>query len=136
MKRILFGIAAVIFTVGAANAQSDKKYPNAPDTIGYQTSSNHPDGYMMKNGKMMCVKDQKMTLLKNDTTLTNGTIIMNNGNFIRTGGTKTMFKEGQHMDLKGKMMMMSGSNDLGKTSAENKKMYLVKDTTRNERNPE
>jgi hypothetical protein len=89
---------------------------------------------MMKNGKMMCVKDNKMTLLKNDTTLTNGTIIRSNGNFVKMGGTKSMFKEGQHMDLKGKMVMLTGSNDQDKKGEGNKKIYLVKDTIKNEKN--
>ncbi len=130
MKKILVGITAMIITIGAY-AQSDPKHPNTSDTIHHQTSTNnmHPDGYMMKNGKMMCVKDQKMTLLKNDTTLMNGTIVMRNGNFMKIGGTKTMFKEGQHMDLNGKMVMMSSSKKW-----DGKKMYLVKDTIKNEKN--
>ena len=135
MKKILLTMTAVIITVGAY-AQLDQRQPDRPDTAAYQTSINkHPDGFMMKNGKMMCVKDEKMTLLENDTTLTNGTIVMSNGNYTRKGETKMMFKEGQHMDLNGNVVNMTNSNDQVKKMDGKKKMYLVTDNTKNKKNP-
>ena len=135
MKKILITMTAVIITVGAY-AQLDQKLPTQPDSAAYQTSTNnHPDGFIMKNGKVMCIKDQKMTVLKNDTTLTNGTVVMSNGNFMRKGETKMMLKEGQHMDLAGKVVLMNDSNDQVKKLDEKKKMYLVTDTTKNKKNP-
>jgi len=133
MKKIFLVITAIIITVGSY-AQSDSKLPNNSDTTGYQRSNpKHPDGYMMKGGKIMCVKDQKMTLLKNDTTLTNGTIVMTNGNYIKKGEAKRMFQEGQHMDLTGKLVPMAKSYDLTKKT-DGKIMYLVPDTTKNKKN--
>ena len=71
---------------------------------------NHPDGYMIQNGKMMMVKNGKMTMIEKDITLSNGTMIMRNGNYINKGGTKMMMKEGQHMDMSGKMIPMKTTN--------------------------
>lgn len=134
MKKILLAIAAIIITVGGY-AQSDQKQPTSQDTTAYQKSNKkHADGFMMKNGKMMCVKDQKMTLLKNDTTLRNGTIVMSNGNYLKKGGTKIMLKEGQHMDLTGKIILMSDSDDQVKRLEKDRKMYLVEDTIKNKKN--
>ncbi len=134
MKKIYSVLTAIIITI-SAYAQSDEKLPITSDSTGYQKSDQkHADGYIMKGGKMMCVKDQKMSLLKNDTTLTNGTIVMANGDYIRKGETKQMFKEGQHMDLTGKMVPMTKSNDRVEEDARNKRMYLVTDTIKNKKN--
>lgn len=133
MKKILLAITAMIASAGAY-AQSEQKPPVGPDSTVYQTpTQKYADGYMMKNGKMMSVKDQTLTLLKNDATLTNGTIIMSNGNYHKKGGTKMMFKEGQHMDLTGKMVLISGDDQV-KRWDRNKKMYLVNDTIKNNKN--
>jgi len=134
MKKIILLMTALIISMGTY-AQSDPKLPINSDTTGYQKSDQkHSDGYMMKGGQMMCVKDQKMTLLKNDTTLTNGTLVMANGDYVRKGETKQMFKEGQHMDLSGKMVPMTKSNDQVEETARNKRMYLVTDTVKNKKN--
>ncbi len=66
----------------------------------------HPDGYMLQNGKMIMVKDGAMKMMEKDVTLKNGTIIMSNGYFMKKDGTKMMMKEGQHIDLFGKMIPM------------------------------
>ncbi|MCX6273859.1 MAG: hypothetical protein NTV09_01460 [Bacteroidetes bacterium] len=98
---------------------------NTRDNSNSQTDQdkmqNHSDGYMMQNGKMMIVKDGKMTRMENDITLANGTTIMSNGNYMKKGGTKVMLKEGEHIDLSGKMPSMKTNKD--------KNMYLVPDST-------
>lgn len=122
MKRILLSITAMVFSAGAF-AQLE---PMASDTAIYQAAATkHPDGFLMKGGKVMRIKDQKMTLLKNDTTLANGTVIMTNGSYMRKGEAKAKFKEGQHMDFSGRLIMASTTND---------KMYLVSDTIKHRKN--
>ncbi len=134
MKKIVLLMTALVIAMGT-NAQSDSNLPINSDTTKVQNSNQkHPDGYMMKGGKMMCVKDQKMTLLKNDTTLTNGTIVMATGDYVRKGETKQMFQEGQHMDLTGRMVPMTKSNDQVEEDARNRRMYLVTDTIKNKKN--
>lgn len=83
--------------------QSDPK--NAADM-------SHPDGVMMQDGKMIIVKDGRMVTLKNDITLDNGLVVMSNGSYMKKGGTKMMFKEGEHMDMSGKMIPMNNSRNM------------------------
>jgi hypothetical protein len=133
MKKIILLMTALVISMGTY-AQSDPNLPINSDTTGHQKSEKHRDGYTMKGGQMMCVKDQKMTLLKNDTTLTNGTLVMANGDYVRKGETRQMFKEGQHMDLTGRMVPMTKSNDQVEEDARNRRMYLVIDTIKNKKN--
>jgi hypothetical protein len=59
---------------------------------------------------------------------------MSNGNYLKKGGTKIMLKEGQHMDLSGKIVLISSLNDQAKKLDGNRKMPVI-DTVRNKRNP-
>lgn len=68
-------------------------------------NKSHVDGVSMMNGKMMMQQDGKMTLMSHDMTMTNGTKVMMNGTCINRDGTQTMFKDGEYMDMSGKMMM-------------------------------
>jgi hypothetical protein len=131
MKKIISTITAIIITLGAY-AQSESSVTASPDTTKRQQSSvAHPDGYMLLSGIMMTVKDQKMTILKRDTSLVNGTLIMANGNYIKKGGTKLMFKEGEHMDLNGNLIQMTSMNRPIKKPKD--KMYLPIDTVKNKK---
>ena len=65
---------------------------------------------MMQNGKMMVVKDGKLTMLEKDVTLSNGTMIMINGSYMEKGGSKMMLREGQHIDMMGKIIPMKSTN--------------------------
>lgn len=60
----------------------------------------------MMNGKMMMEQNGKMTMMSHDTTMANGTKVMTDGTCIKKDGTKMTMKEGQHMDMSGKMMPM------------------------------
>ncbi|MCA1758788.1 MAG: hypothetical protein LC658_03380, partial [Bacteroidales bacterium] len=88
----------------------------------YSADDLHPDGVLMQNGKVMVVKNGKKKTLDQDMTMNNGTKIMCDGNYIKEDGTKTMMKEGEHMDMEGKMNPMKTNKD--------KNMYLVPDSTR------
>lgn len=112
MKTILVVITTLIITT-SAYAQTDstngKMSPpeinNPNDGIiqspTQDTLTTHPDGYTMQNGKMMIIKDGKVTMMEKDVTLSNGTVIMSNGYYMEKGGAKIMMKEGQHMDIYG-----------------------------------
>jgi hypothetical protein len=64
----------------------------------------YPDVVLMQNGKMMSMKNGQMTLIQdNNMTLSNGTKIMSDDTWITKDGTKTMMKEGQHMDMSGNL---------------------------------
>ncbi len=61
------------------------------------------DCCMMKNGKMRCMKDGKSTPMEKDMTMKNGTKCMTNGECIMKDGKKMQMKEGECMDMSGKM---------------------------------
>ena len=71
-----------------------------------QTKSGHSkmnDCCMMKDGKMMCVKDGKTMPMEKDMTMKDGTKCMVNGACITKDGKKMQMKDGQCMDMNGKM---------------------------------
>ena len=78
------------------------------DSIG-STSLNVPDGFVKKDGKTVMVKDGKFTTLKKDMTLSDGTVVMTNGSFKTNNGTATELKDGDHLDLNGKLTTLNNS---------------------------
>ena len=74
-----------------ANAQTQKK------------SSAMKDCCMMKDGKMMVMKNGKTMPMTKDMVMKNGTKCMTNGECKMKDGKKMMMKEGDCMDMSGKM---------------------------------
>lgn len=131
MKKLILVFVAIAITAGAyaqtdsinkkmiqrTNSQQNQNVQNNP------VDKSHPDGAMMQNGKMMKVKNGQITSLQgDDMILSNGTKIRSDGTCTKKDGTTVMMKEGQHMDMSGKMTSM-------KTNKDNN-MYLIPDTTR------
>jgi uncharacterized protein YdeI (BOF family) len=77
------------------------------------------DGVVMQNGRIMSVKSGKMTAMDSDVTLSNGTKIMRDGSYTQKDGKKIMLKEGEHLDMSGKVSSTRTDKD--------KNMYLVPD---------
>lgn len=61
---------------------------------------------MMMNGKMMMIRDGKMSTMTKPMTMSNGTKMMVDGTCVKKDGTKMKMKEGDHMDMKGNMHSM------------------------------
>lgn len=62
-------------------------------------------GVMMKDGKMMMMKDGQATeQMKNDMTMPDGTKVMTNGMVKMKDGKEMHMKDGQMMMMDGKMM--------------------------------
>ena len=78
------------------------------------------DCCMMKDGKMMQMKDGKMTPMSKDMTMKNGAKCMKNGECIMKDGTKMKMKEGDCMDMNGKMDKCSMMNQGDKSSVDKK----------------
>ncbi len=116
MKKIILVSSAFLFSV-ASFAQSDTTDRQLKmDTIKNQTRhDSHPDGVMMMNSKMMLVKSGEMTILEKEVTMTDGTKVMIDGTILRKDNTKMMLKEGQHIDMSGKITSMKKEGDSGKT---------------------
>lgn len=138
MKKLILVVVAVAITVGAyaqVNNNQNQNLQNNPQDVKNTQKQNlqnnsvgksQADGVMMLNGKMMVVKNGKVTNLDRDMTMSNGTRIMSDGTCIKKDGTKVMMKEGQHLD-------MSGNMTLKKANKENN-MYLVPDSTKKKKN--
>ena len=58
---------------------------------------------VMKDGKMMHMKDSKMKPMSKDMTMKNGTVCMVNGECVMMDGKKRKMKEGECMDMNGTM---------------------------------
>jgi hypothetical protein len=134
MKKLILVFTAIAITAGtyAQNDSASRKMRqtdiNPNDSLGqYQEMNNQnqivqnnlvgksfPDGVMMHNGKMMKVKNGKMTVLDQDMTLSNGTKLMSNGTCIKKNGSKMILKEGQHIDMSGNMIDMKINRDKNK----------------------
>jgi hypothetical protein len=141
MKKVILVFAAFAITFGAfAQTDSTNKKMSPPDINktddgidqnydrnrshndhNYQMGKSHPDGAMMMNGKMMMVKNGQMTAMDRDMTMSNGTRIKSDGTCMMKDGTKTAMKEGQHMDMSGKLNHMKKNDD---------NMYLVPDDSK------
>ncbi len=64
------------------------------------------DCVYMKDGKMMEMMDGKTMMMDKDMTMKNGTMVMTDGSVkMKDGSAKTM-KDGQCVDMNGKMTMM------------------------------
>lgn len=85
---LLFFVATIISTNSFAQAHDMSKMK---------------DCCMMKDGKMMHIKDGKKMEMKKDMTMKNGTICMKNGECVMKDGTKMKMKNGDCIDMDGKM---------------------------------
>ena len=74
------------------------------------------DCCMMKDGKMMCMKNGKTMPMDKDMTMKNGTKCMKNGECIMKDGKKMQMKEGECMDMSGKMDKCEMMNKSAKES--------------------
>lgn len=59
---------------------------------------------MMHDGKVMIVRNGRMTVVKAFTNLNRGVKVMSDGTIVRQDGTKTMLKEGESVNMMGEIM--------------------------------
>jgi len=85
-----------------------------------------PDGFILKDGKMMMVNNGKWSPMVRDITLPNGTVVMSTGYYMKKDGPKTELKEGEHIDMDGNLTKMDEST-IPKTSPDKS----MNDTTTN-----
>ena len=142
MKKVIFvNVALCISMCLFAQTDSAKKKMQHIDKEQHQMTKegNHqktyksfPDGVVMKNGKLMMVKNGKKTLMDHEMSMGNGMKVLSNGTIIKKDGTKMMMKEGQYMDMAGnlrntKTKKMIIKKTIVKETNTNKKkdMYLM-----------
>jgi len=97
-----------------------------------QTKTDHSkikDCYTMQDGKMMEMKDGKAMPMEKEMTMKNGTKCMTNGECIMKDGTTVKLKEGECIDMSGKMDKCSMMNkDMKKSTdnnTDNKEMAMI-----------
>ncbi|WP_293892817.1 DUF6799 domain-containing protein [Flavobacterium sp.] len=84
-------LIALSLTASNTNAQTKTKKAMMKDCC------------MMKDGKMMCMKDGKTMPMTKDMKMKNGTTCMTNGECVMKDGKKMTMKEGHCIDMNGKM---------------------------------
>lgn len=86
------------FTISAAVAQNTPYQSQGSDT------SIHPQNahVMMQNGKVMLNKNGTISVLRQNLTLPNGTVISKDGAVRTMDGTVIQLKEGEQLDMEGK----------------------------------
>jgi hypothetical protein len=115
MKKLIFVFAALAFSF-ASLAQTDttKKKMDHDKMMNHdQMDMSKTDGCMMMSGKMMMIKNGKMSDMKKPMTMNNGTKMMVDGTCVKKDGTKMKMKEGDHMDMEGNMHPMKGTKTKG-----------------------
>lgn len=81
-------------------------------------AANDMDGVMMKDGKMMMMKDGKASgAMTKDMMMNDGTKVMMDGSMMKKDGSKMMMKDGEMMDMGGKTM---GGDKMGGKMMEGK----------------
>ena len=106
MKKLILVFAVTAITAGAyaqTNSTSKSTNPHNKSENKNHKMHNHTDGVTMQDGKMVKVEDGKSTPLKKDRTMSNGTKISRDGTYTDKDGKKMKMKEGQHMDVSGRM---------------------------------
>ncbi len=88
---------AICFTAMNSFAQAKTDEPAKKSCCGMKNCC------MMKDGKMMQMKDGKMTPMEKDMTMKDGTKCMVNGKCVMKDGKKMKMKNGDCMDMNGKM---------------------------------
>lgn len=113
MKRLVI-YALVLISLGAyarnvstaGNMKSEESMKNAMVAAAVTT-----DGFMLKDGKMVTVTNGKLTAMESDVTLPNGTVVMSTGYFMKKDGLKTELKEGELIDMNGKLVKADDAAD-------------------------
>ncbi len=104
MKKVFFVLTAIALS-SASYAQTDTTMNKMDhDKMNHhQMDMSKTDGCMMMGGKMMMIKNGKMTAMKKQMKMSNGTKCMVDGMCLKKDGTKMKMKEGDHMDMEGNM---------------------------------
>jgi hypothetical protein len=96
MKKVLVSLLAMTLTAGVFAQDST----NAMNKMAPRQSH---EGVLMKDGKLLMMKNGQTTQLTSDLTLDNGTIVMANGSVKTKDGTTAILKEGDYVGMDGTM---------------------------------
>ena len=98
MKKVWISLCALTLTIGVF-AQDSSSSSNG--TVQKNTMQKNETGVIMKDGKLLMMKDGQTTPLTSDLTLDNGAIVTADGNIKSKDGTVTTLKEGEYVTMEG-----------------------------------
>ena len=123
MKKVLVLLFAMTLTSGVFAQDST----NAMNKMAPKQNMQKHDGIIMKNGKLLMMKNGQTTQLTTDMTLDNGTVVMTNGTVKAKDGSTTTLKEGDYVSMDGTHMgniNKMPKNNMGKDSTMPDKMKV------------
>jgi hypothetical protein len=92
MKKVLVSLFAITLTLGVFAQDS---------TSGKHSMAQKHEGVIMKDGKLLMMKNGQTTQLTTDLTLDNGTVVMADGTVKAKDGTTSTLKEGDYVTMNG-----------------------------------
>ncbi|MEP6952411.1 MAG: DUF6799 domain-containing protein [Ginsengibacter sp.] len=97
MKKVWISLFAITLSLGVFAQDSTNQ---TPATAPQQSVKSH-EGVIMKDGKLLMMKNGQTTQLTTDLTLDNGAVVMSNGTLKSKDGTTTTLKEGDYVAMDG-----------------------------------
>ena len=97
MKKVLVSLFAITLTLGVFAQDST----NATNKMAPKPNMQKHEGVIMKDGKLLMMKNGQTTQLTTDLTLDNGTVVMANGTVKTKDGTTKTLKEGDYVAMDG-----------------------------------
>ena len=105
MKKLM--IITVCFLLALSTTAQDKTDTKMDKKMDAKMGhGKQKDCVMMKDGKMMQMKDGNTLMMEKDMTFTNGAMVMTDGNMKMKDGKTHMLKEGDCVMMDGKMKHM------------------------------
>ena len=99
MKKTIVILAACALSLGV-NAQDSKSSTEPKKETKSEMKKDH---VMMKDGKMWTVMNGKSAAMDKEMTMKNGNVVMTDGTVKMKDGKTVMMKDGESMDMEGKM---------------------------------
>jgi hypothetical protein len=102
MKKIVVAVAALVaFSFNASAQESKPAHPQ--QSTQHHDQKEKKDEIMMKDGKVIQKMDGKEMVVEKDITLKNGTVVMPDGTVKHADGTTVALKEGDYVNMEGKI---------------------------------
>lgn len=89
--------------------KNDNQKKNTDNQYQKNDNTNKNCAYKMENGKIMMIVDGKTVVMDKEMTTKNGTIVMMDGTVKMKDGKTMKMKEGDCMDMSGKMIVVKNS---------------------------
>lgn len=103
MKKIALMIAVLVLTLSVSAQDKTEKMGKKGDKM---MDHKMKDCVMMENGKMVVMKEGKVSDMSSDMTMSNGTVVSSDGKVMMKDGSTKMLKDGESVYMDGKMSKM------------------------------